>query len=87
MQLSLPSHPGEGLTIDFVTHLPQSIAVGSTGIVLIVDCFTAMFTYLTCRKDIDSPVLEQMFLKHVIYKCGMPDNITTDCRTEYSSRF
>jgi len=53
MPLSPHSHPWEGLTMDFVTDLPESMASGYTGILVIVDCLTKMEIYLPCRKDID----------------------------------
>jgi len=46
-----------------------------------------MVIYLPCRKDIDSPELAQMFFEHVICKRGVPDNIVTDYRKEFTSRF
>jgi hypothetical protein len=45
-----------------------------------------MLTYLPCHNAIDSAVLEQMFVKHVVYKRDMPDNITTNRCKEYSSQ-
>ena len=43
--------------MDFVTDLPESMASGYTGILVIVDRLTKMAIYLPCRKDIDSPEL------------------------------
>jgi hypothetical protein len=68
MPLSPPSRPWEGLTMDFVTDLPESTASGYTGILVIVDRLTKMAIYLPCRKDIDSPELARMFFEHVIWK-------------------
>jgi len=46
-----------------------------------------MATHPPCRKNIDSPELAQMFFEHVISKCDVPDNITTDRGKEFTSRF
>ena len=46
-----------------------------------------MAIYLPCRKDIDSPELAWLFLEHVFCKRGVPDNIVTDRRTQFPSRF
>jgi hypothetical protein len=37
MRLETPSQPWEGVTMDFVTDVPESMALGHTGIVIIVD--------------------------------------------------
>jgi len=87
MPLQAPSWPWEGVTMDFVTDLPESTASGYTGILVIVDRLTKMAIYLPCRKDIDSPELARLFFEHVICKRGVPDNIVTDCCTQFTSRF
>jgi hypothetical protein len=61
-----PSRPWKGVTMDFVTDLPESTDSGYTAILVIVDRLTKMAIYLLCRKDIDSPELARMFFKHVI---------------------
>jgi hypothetical protein len=75
-----PSRPWEGLTMVFITNLPEPTASGYTGILVIVDRLTNMAIYLPCRKDIDSPELARMFFEHVICKRGVLDIITTDHR-------
>jgi len=73
--------------MDFVTALSESTASGYTGILVIVDRFTKLAIYLPCRIYINSPELTQMFFKHVICKRGVPDNIVTNHRKEFTSRF
>ena len=87
MPLSPPSRHWKGLTRDLITDLPEAAASGHTGILVIVDHLTKMVINLPWRKDIDSPELAQMFFEHVICKQGVPDNITTDCGQELTSRF
>jgi len=87
MPLTPPARPWEGLTMDFVSDLPQSMALEYTGIMWIVDRLGEMVVYLPCRKDIDSPELAWMFFEHVLSKCSVPDNITTDCGKEFTSQF
>jgi hypothetical protein len=45
MPLEIPSRPWEGVTMDFVTDLPESTASGYTGILVIVDRQTKMAIY------------------------------------------
>jgi len=87
MPLEIPSRPWEGVTMDFVTDLPEGTTSGYTGILIIVDRLTKMAIYLPCRKDIDSPELARLFFQYVICQCGVPDNIVTDRGTQFTSRF
>ena len=87
MPIELPSRPWEGLTMDFITDLPNSTASGYTEIAVIVDRFTKYATYLPCRKDIDSPELARLFFEHIICKHGMPEHVITDRETQFTSRF
>jgi len=82
-----PSRPWEGITMDFVTDLPESTAWGYTRILVIVDRLTKMAIYLPCGKDIDSPELARLFFGQVICMRGAPDNIVTNCGTQFTSRF
>jgi hypothetical protein len=50
--LPRPSCPWYGLTLDFVTDLPESMALGYIMILVIVDHLTKMVTYFPSRKDI-----------------------------------
>jgi hypothetical protein len=87
MPLPPPHRPCEGDTMDFVTDLPESTASAYTGILVIVDRLTKMAIYLPCRKDIDSPELAGKLFEQVICKRGVPDNITTDRGTQFTSPF
>jgi len=87
MPLEIPSWPWEGVTMDFFTDLPESMASGYTGILIIVDRLTKMAIYLPCQKDINSPELARLFFEHVICKRGVPDNIVTNHGTLFTSRF
>jgi hypothetical protein len=87
MPLETPSHPWEGVRMDFVTDFPESTASGYTGILVIMDRLTKMAIYLPWRNAIDSPELARLFFEHVICKRGVPDNIVTDRGTHFTSRF
>jgi len=78
MPLPPPYNPWDGITIDFVTDLPESTKSGYTGILVIVDQLTKMAIHQPCRQDIDPPELAGMFFGHVICKHGIPHNIVTD---------
>jgi len=87
MALETPSRPCEGVIMDFITGLPESMVSRYTGILVIVDFLTKMGIYLLCPKDIDSPELPRLSLEHVTCQRGVPDNIVTDRSTQFTSRF
>jgi hypothetical protein len=47
----------EGITMEFVPNLPNSMASGHTGILVIVDRMTKVAICVPCRMDIDLPEL------------------------------
>jgi hypothetical protein len=59
--------PCEGVTMDFITDLPESTASGYTDILVVVDRLIKMI-YLPWRKDVDSLELVRMFFEEVIRK-------------------
>jgi hypothetical protein len=87
MPLETPSRPWEGVTMDFVTDLPESMALGYTGIFVSVGRLTKMAIDLPCRKDMDLLELARLWFDHVICKSGLTDNIVTDHGTQFTSRF
>jgi hypothetical protein len=87
MPIEPPNQPWEGVTMDFVTDLPESTESAYTGILVVVDRLTKMAIYLPCRKDVDSPELARMFFEEVICKHGVPSNIVTDRGSQFTSRF
>jgi len=87
MPLPPPYNPWEGITMDFVTDLPEPTKSGYAGILVIVDRLTKQSIYLPCRKNIDSPELAHMFFEHVICKHHVSNNIVTDRGMQFTSRF
>jgi len=82
MPLETPSGPLEGVTMDSITYLPESMALSYTGILVIVDQLTKMAIYLPRRKDIDLPELARLFFELGVCKHGAPDIIFTDRGTQ-----
>jgi len=82
MPLGTPCQPWEGITMDFITDLVESTALGYARIPLMVDQLTKLAIYIPCGNDIDSPELAWLFLEQVISKRGVPDNIVTDPGTQ-----
>src|SRR5690349_8364126 len=86
MAIEAPTRPWEGVTMDFVTDLPESTTSAYTSILVVVDRFTKMAIYIPCKKDIDSPELARLFFERVICQYGIPDHIITDRGSTFTSR-
>jgi len=77
MPLPPPSASRQGISMDFVTDIPESATSSDTGINVIVDRLTQMAIYLPCRKDINWLELTRMCFENVIYQLGIPDYMIT----------
>jgi hypothetical protein len=77
----------EGVTMDFITHLPQFTTSGYMGILVIIDRLTKMAFYLPCRKDIDTPEMRWILFEKLICNRERPDTIVTDRTRVFTSRF
>jgi len=66
MPLETQSRRWEGIMMDFVTDLPESMTPGCTWIVNIVVRLRMMEIYLPCLNDIASAELACLFFEHVI---------------------
>jgi hypothetical protein len=84
MPLEAPSQAWEGITMDSVTDMSESPASGHTGILIIVDRLTNMGICLPCRQDIDLLELACLCFEPDICKRGIPENIVTDCGTQFT---
>jgi len=87
MPLDTPSQLWEGVTMNIVTHLPESIASDYIHIVINMDQPTKKAHYLVCRKDIDLSELAQLFFEHDICKWWHPNNTVSDRGTQFINRF
>jgi hypothetical protein len=85
MPWEAPSRQWEGLMMDFVISFPESTALYHTGILVIVDRLTQRAIYLPCRKDIVLLELARLCFEHLMCKRDVPDNIVTDCGTQFTS--
>jgi len=87
MQLPPPFNAWAGISMEFVTNLPESTKSEYIGILVIVDGLTKLAISRPCRKESYSPELAHMFFGLVICKHGIPKNIVPGHATRFSSRF
>jgi len=87
MPLSPPALRWERLTMDFITNLRESVALGYTRISLILNFSTQNVTYLRCGKDINCQELARIIFKHLFSRGSVPDNVATNHGKEFNSWF
>ena len=71
--------------MDFIEGLPESD--GYDSILVVVDRLTKMAVFVPTRKTLNAPELAYLFLQHVFAKHGITSHVTSDCGSEFVSRF
>lgn len=87
--LPVPSRPSEGLSMDFITDLPPSMLRGTIhdAILVIVDRFTKLSTFIPCKKSINAEELADLVTEKVFNIYGYPDSIVSDRGSLFTSGF
>jgi transposase InsO family protein len=88
---SLPvlSGPSKSLSIDFITDLPLSRLQKEVynSILVIINYFTKLGTYISCKKSINAKELANIVTKRIFNIYGYPDSIITNQGSLFTSRF
>ena len=79
--LEVPSRPFEQVTMDLITHLPDSNEFDA--IFTIVDRFSKLITFILCLTSSSALDLATLFFERIVCKFGMPSKIISD----HDSRF
>ena len=87
--LPVPNHPGDLVSMDFITGLPPSKHGGLVydAILVVVDAFTKYALYIPCRKDINVDQLTELMIDRVIPLLGVPKNLVSDRGSLFTSHF
>jgi transposase InsO family protein len=83
--LPVPETPWEGISMDFVTGLPE--CEGYDAIWVVVDRLSKMRHFVPCRTTIDARGLAEMFLKDVVRLHGLPKTIISDRGPQFAAVF
>jgi len=82
------SHRPGGMDLDWISRSTcQCMALGYTGILVIINHLTYMVTNLYCREEGDCPELAHMFYDSVMCKGQVPDNNNSNHGNEFTSQF
>ena len=84
--LDAPSHAFEQVTMDFVTHLPQT-ARGFDAVFTVVDWFSKLVRFIPCKTTCDAKETACLFFNKWVCRFGMPQKIVSDHDPRFTFMF
>lgn len=84
-QLSIPTHPWDSISMDFIEHLPSSD--GYDAILVIVNHFSKQGIFIPTHDTCTAKQLAHLFLINVFSKHSVPKHVTCDRGSEFISHF
>lgn len=85
MPLPTPSRPWSNVTCDFIGELPPSGPYNS--ILVVVDRLTKLAHFLPTTTTLSAPEFADLFFWEIYSKHGLPDRLTTDRGSLFTSKF
>lgn len=83
--LPIPERAWRDVSMDFITHLPES--QGHDAILVVVDRLTKMRHFVACHGTCDAEEVSRLFTKHVWKLHGLPQTIVSDRGPQFVSAF
>ena len=83
---TIPEHPWEVISMDFITHLPKS-SNGNDSIFVIVDKLTKYVHCLAVKEKMSSKQTAELFFDRIVTLHGLPSKIVSDRDTRFTSNF
>src|SRR6202043_3749019 len=84
-QLPIPEKLWNSISMDFIEQLPESSSF--TMILVVVDRFMKQGIFIPMTNEVNSVELAHLFILHVFSKHRVPSHVTSDCGSEFVSRF
>ena len=83
--LSIPNRPWNGLSMDFITGLPESKECNA--ILVVVNRLTKMAHFIPCRDSCSAEDVALLYRDFVWILLGLPESIVSDCGSAFVSSF
>jgi hypothetical protein len=83
--LPVPKGPWLSLSMDFITDI--SLANGKDSIFVVVDWVTKMAHFILCTKVVTEEETTKLFLEYAYCIHGLPNDIVSNTRTQFTSNF
>ncbi|CCO33411.1 Retrotransposable element Tf2 155 kDa protein type 3 [Rhizoctonia solani AG-1 IB] len=83
--LSVPTGPWEDVSYDFIVKLPK--CRGNNSILTVVDCFSKMVHFNSCKETATAEDIAQLFLEHVWKLHGTSKQTVSDRGPTFNSKF
>lgn len=87
--LPRPQGPWQDISMDFITGLPPASyhGVACDAILVVVDRFSKMVSFIPCRGTVDAVELGQLVLERIVARFGAPKSIVSDRGTTFTSSY
>jgi hypothetical protein len=83
---TVPSHPWESISMDFVRDLPMTKG-GHEYLYVVVDRFNNMCILMPCKNHITAKKTTNLFFQYVWVHFGLPTSIISDRDTRFLGEF
>lgn len=84
--LPIPSRPWESVSMDFVMGFTRT-QKGFDSVFVVVDRFSKMAHFLTCKRTSDATYVSKIFFNEVVRMHGLPLNIMSDKGVKFVGKF
>ena len=84
--LPIPGRPWESVSMDFITHLPETER-GHTSIYVVVDRLTKLTHIMATRDTVTGAEVAQLFIDNIVRLHGLPRDIISDRDSKFRGKF
>jgi len=84
--LPVPDRPMDLVSLDFVLGLPRT-QKGYNSIMVVVDRFTNMEYFISCKKTCDAKHVAHLFFTEIIRLHGLPKSIISNRDVKFTGHF